>query len=307
LVTDKTYQRCLFVVDDRTCTDLLQDGDIDAVVRKAISLGFDPVRAIQLATINPAQYFRLDGLGGVAPGYMANLIVLSDLLQLQIDMVLYRGDIVARDSKPVFPLPQVSGGLANTINFKTFTIEALMLSAPAETMAVIEVVPGQIITRKRLKKIKTINGIVIPDSSRDILKLVVVERHKATGNIGLGLVSGFGLKRGALASSIAHDSHNIIAVGASDEDIFTAIKEIERLQGGLVAAAQGKVLASLALPIAGLLSTQPLEVVVSKLEELGEIATELGTRLVSAFATLFFLALPVIPEIRLTDRGMIEL
>jgi len=307
LVTDKTYQRCLFVVDDRTCTDLLQDGDIDAVVRKAIRLGFDPVRAIQLATINPAQYFRLDGLGGVAPGYMANLIVLSDLVRLQIDMVLYRGDIVARDGKPVFPLPQVSGGLANTINFKTFTIEALMLSAPAETMAVIEVVPGQIITRKRLKKIKTINGIVITDTSRDILKLVVVERHKATGNIGLGLVSGFGLKRGALASSIAHDSHNIIAVGASDEDIFTAIKEIERLQGGLVAAAQGKVLASLALPIAGLLSTQPLEVVVSKLEELGEIATELGTRLVSAFATLFFLALPVIPEIRLTDRGMIEL
>jgi adenine deaminase len=169
-------------------------------------------------------------------------------------------------------------------------------------MPVIEVVPGQIITRKRMEKISS-----IPDISMDILKLVVVERHKATGNIGLGLVMGFGLRRGALASSIAHDSHNIIAVGTNDEDIFTAIKEVERLQGGLVATAQGKVLASLALPIAGLLSDQPLEVVVSKLEGLERIAAELGTTLSSPFATLSFLALPVIPEIRLTDRGVVEL
>jgi len=307
LVTDKTYSRCLFVVDDRTCADLLEDGDIDAVVRKAIRLGLDPVRAIQLATINPAQCFRLDGLGGIAPGYRANLIVLSDLLQVQIDMVYYQGDLVASDGRPLFPLPHVSGGLTNTINFKTFTREALKLYASGETMTVIEVVPGQIITRKRQEKITALNGITQPDTSRDILKLVVVERHKATGNIGLGLVSGFGLKRGALASSIAHDSHNIIAVGASDEDIFIAIKEIERLQGGLVVAAQGKVLASLALPIAGLLSDQPLEVVVRKLEELGKIAADLGSRLVTPFATLFFLALPVIPEIRLTDRGLVEL
>ena len=174
-------------------------------------------------------------------------------------------------------------------------------------MPIIEVVPGQIITRKRLEKVKATNGLVTPDTSRDILKLVVVERHKATGNIGVGLVRGFGLKRGALASSIAHDSHNIIAVGTSDEDIFTAIKEVERLQGGLVAAAGGRVLASLALPIAGLLSDQPLEVVVSKLEGLEKLATELGTKLVSPFATLSFLALPVIPEIRLTDRGVVEL
>jgi len=308
LVSDKTYNRCLFVVDDRSCVDLLRDGDIDAVVRKAIGLGLDPVRAIQLATINPAQYFRRDGLGGVAPGYMANLIVLSDLPRLQIDMVFYRGDIVARDGKPLFPLPQATGrGLTNTVNIKPFNIEALRLLASGKAMPIIEIVPGQIITRKRIEKIKATNGTIAPDTNRDILKLVVVERHKATGNIGLGLVSGFGLKRGALASSIAHDSHNVIAIGTSDEDIFTAIKEIERLQGGLVAAAQGKVLASLALPIAGLLSDQPLEVVVSKLERLEEIATELGTTLSSPFATLSFLALPVIPEIRLTDRGVVEL
>jgi len=302
LVTDKTYGRCLFVVDDRSCLDLLKDGDIDAVVRKAISLGLEPVRAIQLATINTAQYFRRDGLGAVAPGYMANLIVLNDLRRLQIETVFYRGEIVAQGGKPLFPLPKATTGLTNTVNIKPFNIERLRLSPSGEAMPVIEVVPGQIITRKRMEKIKA-----TPDTSRDILKLVVVERHKATGNIGVGLVSGFGLKKGALASSIAHDSHNIIAVGTSDEDIFTAVKEIERLQGGLVATAGGKVLASLALPIAGILSDEPLEVVVSKLEGLEKIATELGTKLISPFATLSFLALPVIPEIRLTDRGMVEL
>jgi adenine deaminase len=243
LVTDKTYNRCLFVVDDRSCADLLRDGDIDAVVRKAIKLGLEPVRAIQLATINPAQYFRRDRLGGIAPGYMANLIVLGDLGRLEIDMVFYQGEMVAQEGKPLFKLPKATTGLTNTVNIKPFNSGALRFSASGEAMPIIEVVPGQIITRKRMEKIKA-----IPDTSRDILKLVVVERHKATGNIGVGLVSGFGLKKGALASSIAHDSHNIIAVGTNDEDIFTAIKEIERLQGGLVATAGSRVLASLPLP-----------------------------------------------------------
>jgi adenine deaminase len=223
-------------------------------------------------------------------------------------MVFYRGRLVAKKGEPLFPLPQATGkGLTNTVKIKPFNIEALRLPASEEAEPIIEVVPGQIITHKRREKIKATHGAIMPDIGRDILKLVVVERHKATGNIGVGLVTGFGLKRGALASSIAHDSHNLIAVGTNDEDIFTAIKEIERLQGGLVAAAQGEVLASLPLPIAGLLSDEPLEVVVSKLERLEQIATELGTTLSSPFATLSFLALPVIPEIRLTDRGVVEL
>ncbi len=307
LVTNKTYKRCLFVVDDRSCVDLLKDGDIDGVVRKAIRLGLDPVQAIQLATINAADYFQLEGLGAVAPGYMADLIVLSDLSQLQIDMVFYRGQLVAREGKPLFPLPPATGeGLTNTVNIKPFTIEALKLPPSGEAEPIIEIVPGQIITRKRLEKIKATRGAIMPDTGRDILKLVVVERHKVTGNIGLGLVAGLGLKRGALASSIAHDSHNIIAAGTNDKDIFTAIKKIERLQGGLVAAADSKVLASLALPIAGILSDDPLEAVASKLEGLEKIAAELGTKLSSPFATLSFLALPVIPEIRLTDLGVVE-
>ena len=146
----------------------------------------------------------------------------------------------------------------------------------------------------------------MPDTSRDILKLVVVERHKATGNIGLGLVAGFGLKRGALASSIAHDSHNIVAVGTSNEDIFAAVKEIERLQGGLVVAEDGRVSASLGLPIAGLLSDEPLEAVVAELERLEKLAQEMGSTLPAPFAALSFLALPVIPELRLTDLGLVD-
>jgi len=307
LVTDKTYKRCFFVVDDRSCADLLRDGDIDAVVRKAIGRGLDPVRAIQMATINTAEYFRLDRLGAVAPGYLANLIVLDDLPNLQISMVFYRGRLVAREGKPLFSLPQPGdSGVTNTMNIKPFTIEALGLTASGETKPAIEVVPGQIITRKKLEKVKAVEGVIVPDTGRDILKLVVVERHKATGNIGLGLVTGFGLKKGALASSIAHDSHNIIAVGTNDEDIFTAIREIERLQGGLVAAAGGEVLASLGLPIAGLLSDEPLEIVVGKLGKLEQVAKDLGTTLPSPFATLSFLALPVIPELRLTDLGLVD-
>ena len=157
-----------------------------------------------------------------------------------------------------------------------------------------------------MEKVRVTDGVIVPDTDRDILKLVVVERHRATGNIGVGLVMGFGLKQGALASSIAHDSHNIIAVGVNDEDIVTAISEIERLNGGLVVAAEGRVLASLALPIAGLLSDEPLEVVVAKLGRLEQLAADLGTTLVSPFSTLSFLALPVIPELRLTDLGLVD-
>jgi adenine deaminase len=307
LVTDKTYKRCMFVVDDRSCVDLLRDGDIDAVVREAIALGLDPVRAIQLATINPAEYFRLDGLGAIAPGYKANLIVLDDLSRFHINMVLYQGKLVAREGKALFSVNKTDGrGLTNTVNIKPFNLEMLKLIATGEDKPVIEIIPGQIVTRKRLERLKVVDGVVVPDIRRDILKLVVVERHKATGNIGLGLVKGVGLREGALASSIAHDSHNIVAVGASDEDILTAIKEIERLQGGLVVAAGNKVLASLALPVAGLLSKEPLEEVVNNLEKLEQIATQLGTKLTSPFSTLSFVALPVIPEIRLTDLGLVD-
>jgi adenine deaminase len=307
LVTDKTYKRCLLVVDDRSAYDLLHDGDIDAVVRKAIRLGLEPVRAIQLATINTAEYFRLDGLGAIAPGYFANILALDDLANLSVNMVFHRGRLVAREGQPLFPLPRADNhAVTGTVHVKSVKRESLKLTAPPAEFPVIELVPGQIVTRKRYLKVKTVNGQFIPDMERDILKLAVVERHRATGNIGLGMVTGFGLKKGALASSVAHDSHNIVAVGTNDDDILAAIQEIQRLQGGIVAVAEGKVLASLGLPIAGLLSDEPLETVVARLGKLEQTARELGSRLPSPFAALSFLALPVIPELKLTDLGLVD-
>jgi len=306
LVGDETFQRCFFVVDDRSCRDLLRDGDIDAVLRKAIRLGLDPVRAVQMATIIPARYFRQYRLGAVAPGYLANLLVTDDLSRLELDMVFYQGRLVASNGEPLFSLPGGNQDLTDTMRTGPLSQDSFELLAAGETSPVIEVVPGQIITRRCEERAKTVGSIEVADTERDILKLVVVERHQATGNIGLGLVKGFGLKQGALASSVAHDSHNIVAVGTSDRDILTAVAEVARLGGGLAAAASGHVLASLALPIAGLLSPEPLETVVAQMEKLDEVARKLGTSLPAPFATLSFMALPVIPELRLTDLGMVD-
>jgi len=307
LVNDRTYKRCFFVVDDRSCSDLLREGDIDAVVRKAIRLGLEPVRAIQLATINTAEYFRLHDRGGIAPGYLANLMTINDLPQLEIDMVFYQGHLVAREGNNLLPPPETSTReLTETVRIRPFKIEALRLSTKGENFPVIEIIPGQIVTKKRVETVKTKDGAVMPDTDDDILKLAVVERHKASGNIGLGLVKGFGLKRGALASSIAHDSHNIITVGTNDLDIFTAIKEVERLRGGLVVCSDGKVLAALPLPVAGLLSPEPAKVVADEFENVETAASGLGSVPPAPFALLSFLALPVIPELRLTDLGIVD-
>ena len=317
LVTDNTYKRCFFVVDDRNCSDLLREGDIDAVVRKAIDRGLEPIRAIQMATINAAEYFRLYDRGGIGPGYIANLITITDLAKLEIDMVFYQGKLVARQGKPLFPLPPVTLELRDTVRIKPPMGKSLKIPLPRreklgegetseESYPVIEIVPGQIFTKKAIEKMKVVDGTVMPDLERDILKLVVVERHKASGNIGLGLVKGFGLKKGALASSVAHDSHNIIAVGANDLDILKAIEEINRLQGGLVVCANLEILASLPLPIAGLLSPEPLDVVVSQHERVEKAAASLGNLPPAPFALLSFLALPVIPELRLTDLGLVD-
>lgn len=311
LVTDNTYKRCFFVVDDRSCSDLLHEGDIDWVVRKAISKGLEPIRALQMATISAAEHFRLYDRGAIAPGYLANFVTITDLSKLEIDMVFYRGKIVARQGRPLFPLPYIQPELSHTICIKLLTTELLSLRAKQsnlteETSPIIEIIPEQIATKKRVEKVKVVDGMIVPDLEKDILKLVVVERHKASGNIGLGLVKGFGLKQGALASSVAHDSHNIIAVGANDFDILKAIEEITRLQGGLVACANHKVLASLPLPIAGLLSPEPLEVVVAQFEQLEKAAASLGNLPPAPFSILSFLALPVIPELRLTDLGLVD-
>jgi adenine deaminase len=306
LVTDNTYKRCFFVVDDRSCSDLLREGDIDAVVRKAVSRGLDPIRAIQMATINPAEYFRLGDRGAIAPGYMANFITITDLTKLEIDAVFYRGKPVGKQGKPLFLPPPVTLELRDTVRIKSPTARSLKITATGETYPVIEIIPGQIVTRKAEEKAKVVDGAVVSDVDRDILKLVVVERHRASGNIGMGLVKGFGLKKGALASSVAHDSHNIIAVGTDDFDILKAIEQIKMLQGGLVVCANLEVLASLPLPIAGLLSPDPLAAVVSQHENVEKAAASLGNLPPSPFTILSFLALPVIPELRVTDLGLVD-
>ncbi len=313
LVTDRTYPRCMFVVDDRSCLDLLNDGDLDSILRKAVRLGLDPVRAVQMVTINPATYFHLGQFGAVAPGYLANLVVLDDLTDFKIGSVFHRGKLVAEGGRPLFAAgaPR-SVGLQNTVHVGPFSESALEAKIPAEKtgsnarVRVIEVVPGQIVTRANVVDMSAGSGEVMPDPGRDVLKLAVVERHKATGNVGIGFVRGFGLKRGALASSVAHDSHNIVAVGVDDESIMSAVREIERLQGGIVVTDGSQVISSLPLPVCGLLSGKSLEETAGGLSLVESAARGLGTSLASPFSTLSFLALPVIPELRLTDRGLVD-
>jgi adenine deaminase len=307
LVTDNNYGRCMFVVDDRSCADLLRDGDIDAVVRKAIALGLEPVRAIQLATINPANYFGLANVGAIAPGYVANMMVTSDLASLEVEKVYYHGGLVAEDGTALFaPSMDQNDEMTHTMNVKPFTVEALQMPSSMKGRPVIGIVPDQIITTRLDEEAKVDGGFVVADVERDILKLAVVERHRASGNIGLGLVKGIGLKNGALASSIAHDSHNIVSVGTNDDDLYTAIKEVENMGGGLAVATGGSIVDSLPLPVAGLLSDKPLKDVVDKFEGLKQAAAGLGAALDDPFATLSFLALPVIPELRLTDKGLVD-
>jgi adenine deaminase len=301
LVNERTAHRCFFVVDDRSCSDLQRDGDMDAIVRKAVRLGMDPVTAVRLATLNPALYFGLKQTGAVAPGYRANLAVVDDLESFAVREVYFEGRLVARDRRALFePGITAPEALRRSMRVKPFGEDALAVNTSTET-PVIGLVPGQIVTRY-LKE----NITQVPDLARDIIKIAVVERHHGTGNIGVGLVQGFGLKEGALASSVAHDSHNIICVGASDADMTAAVQAVADMGGGLAVVTGGRVTASLALPVAGLMSDRPLEEVVADFELLEAAAVRTGTGLKAPFAALSFLALPVIPELKLTDLGLVD-
>lgn len=311
LVNDNTYRRCIFITDDKSCFDLLNEGDIDDVVRKAIDYGLDPIKAIQMATINTAEYFRLFQKGGIAPGYSADLITLENLEKLDVNKVFYQGKLVAKQGKSLFSIPKIPLELNNTINFKPFNRDELQLKANSnqdrEERIIIEIIPGQIKTKKIVEMMNIKDRLILPNLEEDILKLVVIERHKATGNIGIGLVKGFGLKKGALASTHAHDSHNIVCVGVNDNEIMTAIQEIKKLQGGFVVSKEGKIKAKVPLPIAGLLSNMPLNKVVSEYKALLREADKLGNLPPAPFDILSFLTLAVIPEVRLTDLGIVDL
>jgi adenine deaminase len=309
LVTDETYPRCCFASDDRDCHDLLHRGHMDATIRLAIEHGLDPVRAIRLATWNPATYWGLEGLGAVAPGYRANLVLLDDLANVHVAATLHNGRVVARDGR-VLPfenspstLPQF---LMQSINLAPLSLSHLQLK-PEDATTAVGAVSGQIVTRRLEVDPRVEGGLAVADPSRDLLKLVCVERHHATGRVGVGYVHGFGLTRGALASSIAHDAHNIVAVGVEDADILGAIATVSESQGGLAIVAEGTVLGHLPLPIAGILSDRPLEEVAATYADLEQTARDLGSQLPSPFGLLAFMALSVIPEARVTDRGFIHI
>jgi adenine deaminase len=308
-VTPQNSRRCILVTDDRDPADLLRQGHIDHLIRTAIGLGLDPVTAIQMATLNPAEWFGLArrGYGAIAPGYRADITVVDDLRALNIRQVFVGGELVAQDGALLddTALP-AAAPLAHSIHIGWERFPGFGIPAEGEYARVIEAVPGQIVTRHVIERVAVRSGHAIADTSRDMLKIAVVERHRRTGNVGLGFVRGFGLRSGAIASSVAHDSHNIIVVGANDDDMLAALRVVEALGGGQVVVDQRRVLAQAPLPIAGLISDQPIEAVRDMVDQLHAAFTQLGGTLETPFMALAFLALPVIPSLKLTDRGLVD-
>jgi len=307
VITPSNASRCMFVTDDRHLPDLLNEGHMNFVIRKAIGLGLDPMTAIQMATINTARYFGLKDKGGIGPGMRADMVVLDDLQDLHIQMVFRGGQLVAKDGE-LLPLKEKPKDvtLRSSMNINWDSTGDLKLPAAGTKAKVIGLIPDQIVTESLLEEVKVENGFAVADVERDILKMAVIERHLASGNVGLGFVKGFGIKRGALGSSVAHDSHNLVLIGTNDEDMLLAAHRIERMRGGLAVVAEGRVLASLALSIAGLMSERPFEEVNEGLEALLDATHDLGSDLHDPFMTLSFLALPVIPSLKLTDKGLVD-
>jgi len=306
VVTPSNASRCMFVTDDRHLSDLLAEGHINFIIRKAISLGLDAMIAIQMATINPARYFGLTDKGGIGPGMRADLAVLDDLHDFNVQMVFRGGQLVAKDGE-LLPLKEKPKDvpLRSSMNIN-WEHSDLRLPAAGRKAKVIGLIPDQVVTESLLEEVEVENGLAVADVERDILKTAVIERHLASGNVGLGFVKGFGLRRGALGSSVAHDSHNLVLVGTNDEDMLLAARRIERMRGGLAVVADGRVLASLPLPIAGLMSEDPFEKVNRGFEALIAAAHELGADMHDPFMALSFLGLPVIPALKLTDKGLVD-
>ncbi|MBO7742729.1 adenine deaminase [Paenibacillus sp. MWE-103] len=314
-VTPRNARRCLFVTDDKLPGDLIEEGSVDHIVRLAIRSGLDPVTAIQMATINAAECFGLRGRGAVAPGYAADLLLLDDLEEVRIRAVYKDGVQVAeRDvlREEAFPLPDAgeSGDRPSSVaalRVKPVAPKDLELPLNGARCNVIGIVPNQIVTRRLLETVDVRDGRFAPSVAKDLLKLAVVERHHATGNIGLAIVKGFKLRKGALASTVSHDSHNLVVVGASDEDMLAAIAHLAACGGGLAVVADGRVTASLPLPVAGLMSDRPHDEVYAGLRAIKRALADIGAPDdFDPFLTLSFLTLPVIPSLKLTDRGLFD-
>jgi len=305
-LTGANSHHVCFCTDDREPADLLSEGHIDHLIRLAVAEGVAPVLAIKMATLNPAEYFRLYDRGGIAPGKRADLVVFSDLKNIRAEMVFRGGKLAAQDGQVIpweRPLKPIFLRSSMNVNWERVN---LRIPANGRRGRVIGIIPDQIITEHLIEDLTIENGEVVCDPGLDIAKIAVIERHLATGNFGLGLVKGIGLLRGAIASSVAHDSHNIIVVGTDDQSMLTAAHAVAEMRGGMIAAEGDRVLARLPLPIAGLMSDQPIETVRDQSEEMLRAAHQLGSHLRDPFMAMSFLALPVIPALKITDKGLVD-
>lgn len=309
-ITPENERRCLFCTDDRHPEDIVESGHIDNNVRTAIRKGIDPISAIKMATINVCECYGIKNLGAIAPGYDADLIVVDSLEDFNVVEVIKDGRFVARDGEALFEIEEEEiTKVSNTINFKKINKEDLQIKLTSNRANVMKLISHSLLTEKVVREVEVDSeGCFKFSKDRDLLKLAVIERHNATGNIGFSLVENFNLKGGAIASTVSNDSHNILVIGDNDSDMYAAVEEIERIQGGVVIISEGRVLKKLELPIAGLMSDKPIEVVKDTLKEMHRIAYDrLGVnRDLDPFMTLAFLALPVIPEIKVTDRGLFD-
>ena len=300
-------RKCIFVTDDRHPKHLAKH--ISRMVKKAVKNGVDPIKAIQMASLNTAEYFNLADLGAIAPGYRADIAVFKNLENFEPLMVFKNGKLAAKDGKMVIDTDNLKPpALRGSVNIKYLYREDLQIKTlhGKTTAKVINVIPKQLITKQTLETIKTQNDLAVSDIENDILKIAVIERHKATGNIGLGFVKGFGLKSGAIASTVAHDSHNMIVIGTNDEDMYLAAVELVKSQGGKIIVQNGKTLAHLKLPVAGLMSDKTALEVQKDIEELDKAAKQIGCKIDEPFMSMAFLSLSVIPEIKITDKGLID-
>ena len=300
--SEKLFDRCMFCTDDKHPSDLLEKGHIDYICREAVAMGANPIQTVQVACLHAARYFLLNNRGAIAPGYLADFAIVEDLKDFRVVTVYKKGQLVYDQGQVQnFPLPHIPAHLENQAH-DTFHLPVLKASdfSNNRRRGVIGMIPGQIITEDR-------GYADAVDADKDILKMAVVERHKNTGHIGIGYLNGYGLKAGAVATSVSHDSHNIICVGENDEDMAFAVNRIAQNHGGIVVVKNGEVLAELPLEIAGLMSNKPLPEVNILLENAKEAAYTLGVgKDIDPFMTLSFMSLPVIPTLRLTTRGVVD-
>lgn len=306
-VTPENAGRFCLVSDDLHPQDLLRRGHLDHLVQRAIRTGVPPVLAVRLASLNPAGYFGMRDRGAVAPGYRADLLVLDDLDTFAVNRVYKDGMLVAEHGEMcAFAEPEEDIPAAKPLATGPVDPGRFRIPDQGAKARVIELVPDQILTGQGRVRPRVRDGEVVSDPDNDLLKIAVVERHHGSGRTGLGLVRGFGLRAGALAGSIAHDSHNVIAVGVEDADLARAVEEVREMGGGLAVAREGVVLARVPLPVAGLLSDAPIRILVREIDGVNRAAASLGCALKDPFMALSFLALPVIPALKLTDRGLVD-